>query len=69
MEQLARVPQLLSLCSGAREPQVLKPVSTRAHASQPEKLLQEEARTLHGAGIPDVRKGLSKTLTALNPTE
>ena len=46
VEQLARVPQLLSLCSGAREPQVLKPVSTRAHASQPEKLLQEEAHTL-----------------------
>ena len=30
----ARVPQLLSLCSGAQEPQLLKPAGPRAHALQ-----------------------------------
>ena len=38
-----RVPQLLSLCSRAREPQVLKPACSRAHALQQENPLQREA--------------------------
>ena len=32
--------QLLSLCSGAREPQLLKPEGPRAHAAQQEGPLQ-----------------------------
>ena len=39
-------PQLLSLCSGAREPHLLKPVCSRAHAPQQEKPLQWEAHAL-----------------------
>ena len=38
-----RVPQLLSLCSRAREPQVLKPACSRARALQQENPLQREA--------------------------
>ena len=37
------MPPLLSLCSGARELQLLKPVCFRAHAPQQEKPLQGEA--------------------------
>ena len=51
-EQLACAPQLLSLCSRAREPQLLSPHATtteahapRAHALQQEKPPQREART------------------------
>ena len=47
----AHVPQLLSLCSRAREPQLLSPCATttearvpRAHAPQQEKPPQREAR-------------------------
>ena len=36
----AHVPQLLRLCSGAREPQLLKPALLRACALQQEKPLQ-----------------------------
>ena len=41
----ARVPQLLSLCSRAQEPQLLKLMSPRARALQQEKLPQREACT------------------------
>ena len=37
---VARVPQLLSLCSRAQEPQLLKPVYPRARVPQQEKTLQ-----------------------------
>ena len=42
-EQLS--PQLLSLCSRAWKPQLLKPMCPRAHAQQQEKPPQWEART------------------------
>ena len=42
-EQLS--PQLLSLCSRAWKPQLLKPMCPRAHAQQQEKSPQWEART------------------------
>ena len=55
----ARVPQLLSLCSTAREPQLLSPRATttearvpRARAPQQEKPPQWEARTLQQRVAP-----------------
>ena len=38
------MPQLLSLRYRAQEPQVLKPVSSRVHVLQQEKILQQEGQ-------------------------
>ena len=51
-------PELLSLCSGAREQQLLKPARPRARAPQQQNTLQREAwapkleRSLHGSEDP-----------------
>ena len=37
LDNLAQAPQLLSQCSGAHEPQLLKPACPRARAQQQEK--------------------------------
>ena len=55
----AGVPQLLSLCSRAREPQLLKPAHPRARSPQQEKPPQWEARGPQLQGSParcDYRK-------------
>ena len=49
---LALAPQLLSLCSRAWEPQLLKPMQHGACARQQEKAPQREARARQPAGSP-----------------